>query len=261
MASKLINILALVIFLSFPFNLFAYDFSAVNEDGVTIYYNKISDTECAVTDGRTVLYTGTIKIPARTTYNGKTLSVTTIDDYAFNYCESLTSLTLPNSITSIGYCPFWGCTSLTSITVDSANPNYTSLDGVLFNKVKTVLVCYPAGKQADKYTVPNSVTSIGTYAFVDCSSLTTINLPNSITFIGDRAFYDCTRLTSITLPNSLITLDYNVFENCVSLTSLSIPDSVTSIGAMAFFGCSSLISITLPDSITSIPFRTFRLCI
>ena len=116
---------------------------------------------------------------------------------AFAYCSSLTSITIPESVTSIGEWAFSNCSSLTSINVNANNPNYCSIDGVLFNKDQTTLIQYPGGKQG-AYTIPNSVTSIGEYAFRYCSSLTSITIPNSVTSIGEYAFRYCSSLTSIT---------------------------------------------------------------
>ena len=114
-------------------------------------------------------------------------SVTEIGVYAFKGCTSLTSITIPNSVTNIGDSTFWGCSSLTAIYVAVDNKNYTSVNGVLFNKDKTALICYPAGKTDKSYNITNSVTSIGDYAFNGCSSLTSITIPDSVTSIGGCA--------------------------------------------------------------------------
>ena len=122
--------------------------------------------------------------------------VTSIEQGAFQGCLSLTSITIPNSVTSIEEYAFHGCSALTSINVDSNNPNYSSVDGVLFNKDKTTLVAYPGGKQG-AYTIPNSVTSIEEYAFRVCSSITSVTIPNSVTSIGYEAFLGCDKLVDI----------------------------------------------------------------
>ena len=109
-------------------------------------------------------------------------------------------------------------------------------------------------------TIPNSVTSIGDYAFRDCSGLTSISIPNSVTSIGESAFFNCSGLTSVTIPNSVTSIDVAAFEGCRSLTSISIPNSVTSIGDCAFYECSSLTSITIPNSVTNIKGWTFEGC-
>ena len=198
---------------------------------------------------------GAITIPA--TING--LPVTSIWDYAFYGCTSLTSITIPKRITSIGFGAFYGCTSLTAIEVDPANPSYSSLDGVLFNKTRTELIQFPGGKTG-AYTIPNSVTSIGYMAFYGCTSLTSITIPNSVTSIGGCAFYGCTSLTSVTIPNSVTSIGDYAFYGCTSLTSITIPNSVTSIGDRAFYGCTSLTSVTIPNSVASIGDYAFFGC-
>ena len=105
-----------------------------------------------------------------------------------------------------------------------------------------------------------SVTSIGEYAFRDCSSLTSVTIPNSVTSIGDYAFYYCSGLTSVTIPNSVTSIAMSTFSGCSSLTSIEIPNSVTSIGGEAFWGCSGLTSVTIPNSVTSIGWDAFRGC-
>ena len=124
-------------------------------------------------------------------------SVTSIGDNAFGNCTSLTSITIPNSVTSIGNNAFIGCKSLTSINVDSNNPNYSSVDGVLFYKDKTTLIQYPIGNTRSEYTIPNSVTSIGNQAFYNCTSLTSVTIGNSVTSIGRLAFAGCDKLVDV----------------------------------------------------------------
>ena len=187
-------------------------------------------------------------------------SVTEIGVYAFKGCTSLTSITIPNSVTNIGDSTFWGCSSLTAIYVAVDNKNYTSVNGVLFNKDKTALICYPAGKTDKSYNITNSVTSIGDYAFNGCSSLTSVTIPNSVTEIGGSAFVGCASLKSITMPNSVTSIGDMAFYKCSSLTSITIPDSVTSIGSSAFSDCSKLRSITIPNSVTSIGAWAFNGC-
>ena len=187
-------------------------------------------------------------------------SVTGIGKYAYNGCKSLTSITIPDSVTSIGDYAFSGCTSLTGIDVEVGNNNYTSVNGVLFNKDKTELICYPAGKTDKSYTIPNSVTRIDNGAFRSCTSLKSITIPNSVTSIGDSAFYWCTSLTSIMIPDSVTSIGYDAFCGCSSLTSITIPDSVTSIGDSAFYWCTSLTSITIPNGVTSIGYDAFCGC-
>ena len=187
-------------------------------------------------------------------------SVTSIGYMAFDNCTSLKSVTIPGTVTSIGKHAFCQCSSLLSIEVSDNNKNYSSFDGVLFNKDKTELITYPAGKPNDTYEIPNSVTSIGEWAFEYCESLTDITIPNSVTNIGDFAFEYCESLTDITIPNSVTSIDYAAFCHCTSLKSVTIPDSVTSIGNAAFSGCTSLTGVKIPDSVTSIGEWAFEYC-
>ena len=169
-------------------------------------------------------------------------SVTSIGESAF-YRTSLKSITIPNSVTYIGKYAFNGCTSLTNIYVDSNNKNYTSVNGNLYNKNKTELIQYAAGKTDEYFSIPSSVTSIGDLAFDGCKSLMSVTIPDSVTSIGDSAFSDCTSLNSITIPDSVTRIGDCAFYFCTSLKSVTIPDSVTSIGDGAFGFCYNLNNI------------------
>ena len=185
--------------------------------------------------------------------------VTSIGNEAFYHCTSLTSVTIPDSVTSIGDRVFSYCTSLTGIWVAEGNSHYSSdASGVLFNKDKTSLVQCPGAFAA--YTIPDSVTSIGRYAFYGCTSLTSVTIPGSVTSIGVYAFDSCASLISVTIPDGVTSIGDSAFDYCTSLTSVTIPGSVTSIGDSVFYHCTSLASVTIPDSVTSIGRYAFAYC-
>ena len=183
-------------------------------------------------------------------------SVTSIGALAFQGCSGLTSVTIPNSVTSIGSGAFAGCSGLTEIKVDNGNSVYDSrndCNAVIETASNTII----AG--CKKTIIPNSVTSIGDYAFHSCSRLTSVTIPNSVTKIGSYAFQGCSRLTSVTIPNSVTSIDKGTFSRS-GLTSVAIPNSVTSIGSEAFENCSGLTSVTIPNSVTSIGSYAFYSC-
>jgi hypothetical protein len=155
------------------------------------------------------------------------------------------SYNIPSSVATVKYWAFWRCASLASITVDSQNTAYSSIDGVLFNKDKTVLICYPAGRQESTYTIPAGVISINGGAFVYCLSLTSVTIPSSVTSIGENAFAECSGLTSITIPTSVTYIEQYAFSECTGLTSVTIPSSVVSVGAYAFEFCDNLRTVTV----------------
>jgi hypothetical protein len=164
--------------------------------------------------------------------------VTTIGANAFEGCNSLTNLTMGKIVSYIGNHVFDGCTSLTAITVDALNTNYSSLDGVLFNKGQTTLIQFP-GAKGGSYTIPNSVICLGDGAFYECASLSGVTVPNSVTSIGNYAFRG-TGLTTITIPNSVTSIGWSAFYWCKSLTNVTIGNGVGKIGGLFFAHCTSL---------------------
>ena len=175
------------------------------------------------------------------TYRG--IPVKEIKDSAFSYQTRLKSITLPDSVTSIGNDAFYGCSGLTSIFVDKRNTKYHSAGNCLIETATKTLIL---GCKTSVIPTDGSVTSIGNYAFYDCTGLTSITIPDSVTHIGDYAFSYCTGLTSVIIGNNVTSIGGGAFRDCTGLTSITIPDSVTSIGFSAFRGCSSLESITIP---------------
>lgn len=217
-----------------------------------IYYKITSSTENTVGvtyrgssyDEYSNEYSGAVTLPESVTYNGKTYRVTSIGEYAFRDCTSLTSINIPNSITSIStYDTFKGCSGLEELIL-----NVSQID-LWFNKNTTI----------KKVILGEDVKIIGRLAFFGCSSLTSINIPQSVTSIGSSAFEDCSSLTCITIPNVNYIAE-KTFFGCKNLTSVNIPKSVTSIGDDAFYDCRSLTSITIPKSVTSIGDDAFYGC-
>ncbi len=161
----------------------------------------------------------------------------------FSGCTSLTSVTIPDSVTSIGNAAFFDCNSLVSINVDDDNSYYKSIDGVLYDKNVMELICCPGGKKG--VDIPDSVTSIRGYAFRGCTGLTRVTIPDSVKTIGNYAFNYCKSLTNVTIPDSVTSIRGYAFFGCTLLTNVTIPDSVINIGEQAFYRCDSLVSINV----------------
>ena len=222
-------------------------------------------------------------------------SITSIGSLTFYKCESLTYITIGNKVTSIDSYAFDDCASLTEINVLDNNPNYSSQDGVLFNKNKTTLIQYPNGK-GGAYTVPYGVTKIDTSAFENCGLLTSVEIPKSVVDIGSWSFRRCTSLTEINVsednsyfssqdgvlfdknkntliqcpagyknahyivPNGVTSIGRYALLMCENLTSVKIPDSVISIGEEAFCGCNNLADIEIGNGVETIDIYAFWAC-
>lgn len=166
-------------------------------------------------------------------------SVISIEEGMIEGCN-ITTIEIPSSVTEIDAGTFRRCGSLQEVNVAADNPEYISVDGVLYNKAQTSILCFPAGKQSTTFTIPNSVTEIGWFAFECNTYLNSVIIPNSVTSIGSAAFWGCSGLTSVDMGNSVLCIGTAAFYNCSSLTSIKIPYSVYSIGRSAFAKCSSL---------------------
>ena len=239
-----------------------------------IYYEFNDETKTAsVVWGEG--YSGEINIPS--IVNG--YPVTSIGDYVFTG-SPITSVTIPNSVTSIGERPFGGCTALVSVSMSNS---VTSIGNFAFDGCTALT----------SIALPNSVKSLGRNVFMGCTALTSITIPESVESIGDAAFMGCTALTSMSveegnafydsrencnaiirksdntlitgcqstiIPKSVTSIGPCAFEGCIALTSINIPDAVTSIGRMAFRGCSALTSVTIGGAVTTIDADAFGSC-
>lgn len=185
------------------------------------------------------------------------------------YDGSDANITIPDEIygfpvKEISDWAFNNCETLENITVSDNNNFYCSLDGVLFNKDKTKLICYPNKKASAKYSIPDSVVTIGKCAFAGNKSIESIEIPDSVQEICDRAFSNCTKLKDINIPDSVVFIEdgdgAGVFSYCTSLTNITIPDSITTIPWYTFSGCTGLTNVTIPNSVNTIDCGAFLGC-
>lgn len=206
------------------------------------------------------------------------------DDYSeLNPSYPAKKLSIPDTIKEINQKSFKFLNNLEEFYVDPRNPYFQSIDGVLYNKPATVLLCYPAEKKGETFTIPdgirviadeafsgnnylkeiiipNTVTEIGESAFAYLEHLKDIAIPDSVTHIKEKAFNYCTQLESVSLGSSVRKLEDGVFEECKSLESIALPDSVQSMGVDLFKRCTSLKEVTLPQGITTIKSGMFASC-
>jgi hypothetical protein len=186
-------------------------------------------------------------------------SITNVGEAAFGGATGLTSVAVGPKVLSIASTSFADCTGLNVIAVDPANPAYSSLAGVLFNRSKTTLVLYPTGA-AGGYVIPAGVTNVADDAFSYCKTLTSVTMPDSLTTIGDSAFYTCSGLTNATIGPGVTSIGAAAFANCTSLKALTIPPGLRSIGNSGFAGCSGLATVNVGSGVANIGQWAFAFC-
>lgn len=169
--------------------------------------------------------------------------ITMIDDSAFLECNNLVAIQIPQNIQQIANNAFTNCVKLTEISVADNNPNYSSQEGVLFDKNKTEILLYPQSKNNDEYQIPSSVIKVGDKAFFNNTFIADISGGENVLQIGSESFSGCTRLSNLVFPNSLSTIKSRAFDSCYNLMRLTIPHSVTTIEENAFDNCYKLIEI------------------
>jgi hypothetical protein len=182
-------------------------------------------------------------------------TVKSINGGAFYGCTSLTSITIPKSVTQISniFYVLRSCTNLTSISVDDENPIYASDGCILYNKTKTELIKAMEGISGD-ITISEGVMSISVYAFDGCKNITSILIPTTITSLGYGSFRDCTGISSVIIPEGVLSIEYT-FPDCTNLTNISIPSSLTSIGDGTFNYCNSIASITVGNNLVNVGYN------
>ncbi len=186
-------------------------------------------------------------------------SVEIIDDRAFAGCSSLASVKIGNGLTEFNATAFSECPNLSEIVFAEDNPSYCSEDGIVYSKDTSVLVKVPVGKDLTSFSIPNSVTTIGSYALSELS-LNSFEIPEGVTTIDEYAFAYCFALSSVTIPNSVKAIGEYAFAECSGLSSVNIPDGVTTIGNNAFSYCEKLTSVTIGSGLTEFNAKIFSKC-
>ena len=187
-------------------------------------------------------------------------SVTTINTQAFIDCRSITIVELSSNVKTITIDAFDGCESLNRFDVDKHNYYFTSIDGVLYDKSVTTLLCYPPSHEEIEFCIPEGVSVIGHGAFANCKTLSTIIIPESVTTIKEYSFSGCTCLSSIIVPNSVKTIGRSAFSGCVSLSAVVISNGISAIEDSLFEGCKSLQYIEIPNGVSRIGDYAFGKC-
>ena len=185
--------------------------------------------------------------------------VTTIDSN-LQFSVNVKKINISRSVTKINTVAFMYCYDLQSIKVDSENGKYMSEKGILYNKDMTRILCYPAGIKDTEFFVPDTVKTIGDFAFYGTKALESINIPDSVTNIGTDAFGECSGLKEVVIPDSVTSMGEAVFYKCTSLEKVKLSVNITSPNPAVFQYCSSLKEVVLPESMKFISFFMFSYC-
>ena len=186
-------------------------------------------------------------------------TVTDIGGGAFSGCVKLPEINISNNVTNIGTGAFVSCGNL-NIRVSQDNPNYSDIDGVLFDKNHTELLSYSKDKICSKYVIPNTVTTVGVNAFYECKDLSEVKIPIEVTSIETGAFYLCEKLNNINIPDNVVRIGQSAFSGCASIKTVTIPPNITELETNTFSRCTNLENIILPDRITKIGSFAFQGC-
>lgn len=227
-------------------------------DGIN--YDVITKAKTAIVTGG-ARGTDRIAIPETIEYNGITYSVKSIGEQAFENSTSLTSITIPGSITDIGKSAFKGCSALAEVHIK----DIAAWCRIKFKDAYSTPLCYAKRLYIENalitdLVIPDGITEINDLAFRHCSSLTSVTIPEETTKIGEYSFSYCTSLKEVKIPNTVTDIGYGAFYGCSSLRSARIPNGIAEIGNSTFSGCASLTEITLPGSVTKIGNSTFSGC-
>lgn len=246
-----------------------------------LQYAYLSDSDSYRVFAYSVLDDSHVVISKRHPLYG--LLVTTIGESAFSNCVNLEAITLPESITTLEQSAFFGCESITQITLSSnlvyigenafrftkslvaihvpdSNPQFQSIEGVLFSKDGRKLVRYPSSKSGITYAIPSSVEIVGADAFSSAQFLQSFSLPSSVHTIETHAFFDCQELLSVVIPDTVLTIELYAFRDCIQLASVLIGMGLSVIESYVFNNCYSLQSIVIPHTITRIGYGAFYDC-
>jgi hypothetical protein len=245
------KVLMLIAFLSISMSASGYDFEA---DGIYYRVTSASDFTCAVTNGQQGnvftgdnLYEGDVIIPAHVDYKNKTLTVTSIDGWAFYKCSQLNTVMIPETVIEIGTGAFEGCTNLTSIDLPNS---VTELGSSIFERCTALKNIH----------LPEDIKHISSHMFSDCTAIESILLPPSVVGIGSSAFMNCSNLGSIDFPDGIEYIDANSFKNCTKISKIKLPYSLITIGDCAFEGLNLIQKLVLPESLEHIGTYAFSNC-
>ena len=222
--------------------------SSVTTMGGSIFFGCTNLETVKIENGLTTICFYTFKDCPKLKNVNIPSSVTEIEDFAFCNCDSLQKVSVPKTVTKMSTYSFHDCPALTAINVASDNPNYCSVNGVLFNKDKTTLMRYPQAKKDESYTTPDTITYIHEDAFSKNPYLKSVTIKGKPSRITYRVFEHCTALTSVKFPDTLLYIDERAFNGCTSLKTLHLPVSVKSIRAKAFVDCNKLSKITVDSA-------------